>query len=182
MAYSIENANYCLLMSIWTKHNACKHSNDFFTAWHKFFSIFLKWNSLVKRSQWNYTLLLDSQFWLWKHISVFKISTRKKRFIRMLAHSQACLYITYIYIFIFVLLQLSYVSFTLVFGHRFCFQTKDSTCCHGLHLHAILRIISRGVSGLATDAPWVVWGGWWTTCLLHDSRLFGFHAWKWFSL
>ena len=49
------------------------------------------------------------------------------------------------------------------------------TSCHGPHLHAILRIISRGVSGLATDSPCGVWGRGWTTCLLHDSPLFGSH-------
>ena len=36
-------------------------------------------------------------------------------------------------------------------------------------------IISRGVSGLATDSPCGVWGRGWTTCLLHDSPLFGSH-------
>ena len=36
-----------------------------------------------------------------------------------------------------------------------------------------LRIISRGVSGLATDSPCGVWGRGWTTCFLHDSPLFG---------
>ena len=38
-----------------------------------------------------------------------------------------------------------------------------------------LMIISRGVSGLATDSPCGVWGRGWTTCLLHDSPLFGSH-------
>ena len=49
------------------------------------------------------------------------------------------------------------------------------TCCHGPHLNAILRIISRGVSGLANDSPCGVWGRGWTTCRLHDSPLFGSH-------
>ena len=57
----------------------------------------------------------------------------------------------------------------------FAFRITDLTCCHGPHLHAILRIISRGVSGLATDSPCGVWGRGWTTCLLHDSPLFGSH-------
>ena len=35
----------------------------------------------------------------------------------------------------------------------FAFRITDWTCCHGPQLHAILRIISRGVSGLATDSP-----------------------------
>ena len=57
----------------------------------------------------------------------------------------------------------------------FAFWITDWTCCHGPHLHAILRIISRGVSGLATDSPCGVWGHGWTTCLLHDSSIFGSH-------
>ena len=57
----------------------------------------------------------------------------------------------------------------------FAFWITDWTCCHGPYLHAILRIISRGVSGLATDSPCGVWGRGWTTCLLHDSPLFGSH-------
>ena len=57
----------------------------------------------------------------------------------------------------------------------FAFWITDWTCCHGPHLHAILRIISRGVSGLATDSSCGVWGRGWTTCLLHDSPLFGSH-------
>ena len=54
----------------------------------------------------------------------------------------------------------------------FAFQITDWTCCHGPHLHAILRIISRGVSGLAIDSPCGVWGRGWTTSLLHDNPLF----------
>ena len=46
----------------------------------------------------------------------------------------------------------------------FAFRITDWTCCHGPPLHAILRIISRGVSGLATDSPCGVWGRGWTTC------------------
>ena len=57
----------------------------------------------------------------------------------------------------------------------FAFWITDWTCCHGPYLHAILRIISRGVSGLATDSPCGVWGRGWTTCLLYDSPLFGSH-------
>ena len=53
----------------------------------------------------------------------------------------------------------------------FAFRIMDWTCCHGPHLHAILRIISRGGSGLATHSPCSVWGRGWTTCLLHDSTL-----------
>ena len=49
------------------------------------------------------------------------------------------------------------------------------TSCHGPHLHATLRIISRGVSGLATDSPCGVWGRGWSTCLLHNSLLLGSH-------
>ena len=57
----------------------------------------------------------------------------------------------------------------------FAFRIMDWTCCHGPHAYAILRIISRDVSGLATDSPCGVWGHGWTTCLLHDSPLFGSH-------
>ena len=60
----------------------------------------------------------------------------------------------------------------------FAFWITDWTCCHGPHLHAILRIISRGVSGLSTDSPCGVWGHGWTTCLLHDSP-FSAHISKW---
>ena len=38
--------------------------------------------------------------------------------------------------------------------------------------------ISRGVLDLATDSPCGVWCRGWTTCLLHDSPLFGSHK-KW---
>ena len=57
----------------------------------------------------------------------------------------------------------------------FTFWITDWTCCHGAHLHALLRIIGRGVSGLGTDSPCGVWGHGWTTCLLHHSPLFGSH-------
>ena len=57
----------------------------------------------------------------------------------------------------------------------FAFRITDWTCYHGPHLHAILRIISRGVSSFATDSPCVVWGRGWTTCLPHDSLFFGSH-------
>ena len=63
----------------------------------------------------------------------------------------------------------------MILSTDFAFRITDWTCCHGPHLHAILRIISRGVSGLATDFPCGVWGRGWTTCLLHDSPLFGSH-------
>ena len=59
-----------------------------------------------------------------------------------------------------------------VLSRDFAFRITDWTCCHGPHLHAILRIIIRGVSGLATDSPCGVWGRGWTTFLLHDSPLF----------
>ena len=57
----------------------------------------------------------------------------------------------------------------------FAFWITDWTCYHGPHLHAILRIISRGVSGLATDSPCGILGRGRTTCLLHDSPFFGSH-------
>ena len=40
---------------------------------------------------------------------------------------------------------------------------------------SIIKVISRGVSGLATDSPCSVWGRGLTTCLLHDNPLFGSH-------
>ena len=46
------------------------------------------------------------------------------------------------------------------------------------YLPAILRIISKGVSCLATDLPCGVRGLGWTTCLLHDSS-FSAHILKW---
>ena len=46
----------------------------------------------------------------------------------------------------------------------------------------MLRIISRGVSGLATDSPCGVWGRGWPTCLLHDSPLFGSHFKMWVGM
>ena len=55
------------------------------------------------------------------------------------------------------------------------FRISDWTCCHGPHLHAILRIISNGVSYLATDSPCGVWGRGWTTSFLHGNPLFGSH-------
>ena len=60
----------------------------------------------------------------------------------------------------------------------FAFRITNWTCYHGPHLHAILNIISRGVSGLATDFPCGVWGRGWTTCFLHDS-IFSAHISKW---
>ena len=53
----------------------------------------------------------------------------------------------------------------------FAFRITDWTCCHGPHLHAILRIISRGVPGLATDSPCGVWGRGWTTCLHFSAHI-----------
>ena len=86
------------------------------------------------------------------------------------------------------------VMYWLLFGVLFLFLTTSLGCfcprtlqivqsvINGLnklpwtsYLHAILRIISKGVSGLATDSPCGVWGRGWTTCLLHDSPLFSLH-------
>ena len=52
---------------------------------------------------------------------------------------------------------------------------KNHTVSYLDGIRTILRIISRSVSGLATDSPCGVWGRGWTTCLLHDSPLFGSH-------
>ena len=73
----------------------------------------------------------------------------------------------------------------IVLSMGFAFRVTDWACCRGPHLHAVLRMISRGVSGLAADSPCGVWGRGWTTCLLHDSPLFGSHfkmrvgVWVW---
>ena len=74
-------------------------------------------------------------------------------------------------------LKLQWISIILhisarVWGRRWSPHTSEQK---GSMLHAILRIISRGVSGLATDSPCGVWGRGWTTCLLHDRPLFGSH-------
>ena len=60
----------------------------------------------------------------------------------------------------------------------FAFRIKDWTCCHEPHLHAILRIISWGISGLATDSPCGVWGRGWTlaSCMIVH---FSAHISKW---
>ena len=68
-----------------------------------------------------------------------------------------------------------YLQIYFILSTDFAFRITDWTCCHGSRLHAILRIISRGVSGLATDSPCGVWGRGWTTCLLHDIPFFGSH-------
>ena len=82
------------------------------------------------------------------------------------------------------------VLYWLMFGMLFIFLTTSLGCfVHGLcfsnnglnklpwtsYLHAILRIICRGDSGLTTDSPCGVWFRGWTTCLLHDNPLFGPH-------
>ena len=63
-----------------------------------------------------------------------------------------------------------------VFVHGFCFSNNGlNKLSWTSYIHAILRIISRGVSGLATDSPCGVWERGWTTYLLHGSPLFGSH-------
>ena len=58
------------------------------------------------------------------------------------------------------------------FVHGLCFSNNGLNKLPWIsYLHAILRIISRGVSGLATDSPCGVWGRGWTTCLLDDSSV-----------
>ena len=84
----------------------------------------------------------------------------------------ACYVLTFMFGMLFLFLATSHRMFL---STDFAFRTTDWTCCHGPHLHAILRIISRGVSGLVTDSPCGVWGRGWTTCLLHDSPFFGSH-------
>ena len=82
------------------------------------------------------------------------------------------MYLTFMFGMLFLFLTTSLGCFL---STDFAFRIADWTCCHGPHLHAILRIIGRGFSGLATDSPCGVWGRGWTTCLLHDSPLFGSH-------
>ena len=63
-----------------------------------------------------------------------------------------------------------------VFVHWLCFSNNGlSKLQWTSYLHAILRIISRGVSDLATDSLCGVWGRGWSTCLLRDSPLLGSH-------
>ena len=63
-----------------------------------------------------------------------------------------------------------------VFVHGLCFLNNGlNKFLWTSYLHAILRIVSRGVSGLATGSPCGVWGLEWTICFLHDSPLFGSH-------
>ena len=74
-------------------------------------------------------------------------------------------------LFLFINTSLGYV-----FVHGLCFSNNGlNKLPLTSYLHAILRIISRGVSCLATDSPCGVWGRGWTTCLLHYSPLFGSH-------
>ena len=80
----------------------------------------------------------------------------------------------YIYVYMYIC-RCFYMYIYMFLSINFAFRITDWTCCHGPHLHAILRIISRVFSGLATDSPCSVWGRGWTTCLLHDSPLFGSH-------
>ena len=82
------------------------------------------------------------------------------------------MYLTFMFGMLFLFVTTSLGCFC---PRIFAFRITDWTCYHGHHLHVILRIISRGVSGLATDSPSGVWGRGWTACLLHDSPLLGAH-------
>ena len=67
------------------------------------------------------------------------------------------------------------------FFHGICFSNNGlNKLPWTSYLHVILRIISRDVSVLATDFPCGVWGRGWTTCLLHDSPLFGSQNESWY--
>ena len=82
----------------------------------------------------------------------------------------------YVLTFMFGRLLLFLTTFLWCFVHGFCFSNNGlNKLPWTSYLHAILRIISRGVSGLATDSPCGVWGHGWTTCLLHDIPLFSSH-------
>ena len=62
------------------------------------------------------------------------------------------------------------------FVHGLCFSNNGlNKLPMNSYLHAILRIINRGVSSLATDFPCGVWGRGLITCLLHDCPIFGQH-------
>ena len=77
----------------------------------------------------------------------------------------ACYVLTYVWDAVSIFNQLSRMFLSI----DFAFRISDWTGCHGP------QIISSCVSGLATDSPCGVWGREWTTCLLHDSPLFGSH-------
>ena len=83
------------------------------------------------------------------------------------------------------------------FGARTIITKKQiaqvtSDLFHIRDLQTIIKIISRGVAGVATDYPCSVWGRGWTTCLLYDGPLLGlgficqlvwkFIWWKWVVL
>ena len=119
-----------------------------------------------------YILVLEREMW-W-HIDM--------KYLNNVAYHEVSFFIWESYIVI-VPLTLYVWDAVSIFNHLprmflstdFVFRITDWTCCHGPHLHAILRIISRGASGLATDSPCGVWGRGWATCLLHDSPPFGSH-------
>ena len=84
----------------------------------------------------------------------------------------ACYVLTYVWDAVYIFNHLP----MMVFVHGLCFSNSVlNKLPWTSYLYAIPRIISRGVSGLATDSPCGVWGRGWTTCLLHDSPLFGSH-------
>ena len=57
-------------------------------------------------------------------------------------------------------------------GHSFLNNEFDNTKWASFisDLHAKLRILSRGVTGFATDSPWGVWCRGWTTCLFFKNN------------
>ena len=61
--------------------------------------------------------------------------------LRFYFHLKWCLYLTHCFYFNHLPRIFLYMYFA--------FRITDWTCFHGPHLHAILRIINRGVSGLA---------------------------------
>ena len=77
--------------------------------------------------------------------------------------SSFVMYLTFMFGILFLFFYFNHLPRMFLYTDL-AFRMTDWTCCHGPHLHAILRIISRGVSGLATDSPCGVWGRGWTTC------------------
>ena len=82
----------------------------------------------------------------------------------------ACYVLTYVWDAVSILTT----SLGCFFVHRLCFSNNGlNKLPWTSYLHAILRIISRGASGLVADSPCGVWGRGWTTCLPHFKMRFG---------
>ena len=83
------------------------------------------------------------------------------------------------YWLMFGMLFLSLTTSLWFFVHGLCFSNNGlNKVPWTSYLHAILRIIRRDVSGLATDSSCGVWGRGWTTCLCMIVH-FSAHILKW---